>query len=86
MQLKFFTALVLSLFWGLATVAQTKTESKQSINFEDELVEGTAQKPDFFYLFQKNNFKFKELIKLRENFIPEMRKTAEDIQKLRGGR
>lgn len=63
-----------------------KPEKKQSINFEDELVEGTAQKPEFFYLFQKKNFNYKRLIRLRENFIPEMRRTSEDIQRLRGGR
>lgn len=61
-------------------------EKKQSLNFEDELVEGSAQKPDFFYLFQKKNFNYKRLIRLRENFLPEMRRTAEDIQRLRGGR
>ena len=59
---------------------------KQSLNFEDELVEGSAQKPELFYLFQKKNFNYKRLIKLRENFLPEMRKTTEDIQRLRGGR
>lgn len=63
-----------------------KSTQKQSINFEDELVEGTAQKPEFFYLFQKKNFNYKRLIRLRENFIPEMRRTSEDIQRLRGGR
>ena len=64
----------------------TKTEKKQTLNFEDELIEGTAQKPDLFYMFQKNNFRFKKLIKLRENFLPEMARNAEDIQRLRGGR
>lgn len=63
-----------------------KAEKKTSINFEDELIQGTAQKPDLFYLFQKNNIKFKKLIRLRENFIPEMARNAEDIQRLRGGR
>ena len=65
---------------------KSKTEKKQTLNFEDELIEGTAQKPDLFYMFQKNNFKFKKLIKLRENFLPEMARNAEDIQRLRGGR
>lgn len=58
----------------------------QSLDFEDELVEGSAQKPEFFYLFQKKNFNYKRLIRLRENFLPEMRRTSEDIQRLRGGR
>ncbi|MEK6773852.1 MAG: hypothetical protein AABY64_07920 [Bdellovibrionota bacterium] len=53
------------------------------LNFEDELVEGTAQKPELFYLFQKKNFNYKRLIKLRENFLPEMKKTTEDIQRVR---
>jgi hypothetical protein len=64
----------------------SKVEKKQTLNFEDELIEGTAQKPDLFYMFQKNNFRFKKLIKLRENFLPEMARNAEDIQRLRGGR
>ncbi len=63
-----------------------KGDRKQTLNFEDELVEGSAQKPELFYLFQKKNFNYKRLIKLRENFLPEMRRTTEDIQRLRGGR
>lgn len=66
-------------------IAKNKSDRKQTLNFEDELVEGSAQKPELFYLFQKKNFNYKRLIKLRENFLPEMRKTTEDIQRLRGG-
>ncbi len=66
-------------------VAKNKSDRKQTLNFEDELVEGSAQKPELFYLFQKKNFNYKRLIKLRENFLPEMRRTTEDIQRLRGG-
>ena len=67
-------------------INKIKAEKKTSINFEDELIQGSAQKPDLFYLFQKNNIKFKKLIRLRENFIPEMARNSEDIQRLRGGR
>ena len=63
-----------------------KAGQKQTLNFEDELVEGSAQKPELFYLFQKKNFNYARLIRLRENFLPEMRTTSEDIQRLRGGR
>ncbi len=66
--------------------AKGKSDRKQTLNFEDELVEGSAQKPELFYLFQKKNFNYKRLVKLRENFLPEMRRTTEDIQRLRGGR
>ena len=60
-------------------------ERRATLNFEDELVEGSSQKPELFYLFQKKNFNYKRLIKLRENFLPEMRKTSEDIQRVRSG-
>lgn len=60
-----------------------KPEKKKTLSFEDELVEGSTQKPELFYLFQKKNFNYKRLIKLRENFLPEMRKTSEDLQRVR---
>jgi hypothetical protein len=59
-------------------------EKKQTLSFEDELVEGNTQKPELFYLFQKKNFNYKRLIRLRENFLPEMRKTSEEIHRSRG--
>jgi hypothetical protein len=62
-----------------------KAARKQTLNFEDELVKGDAQKPDLFYLFQRKDMNQGRLIKLRQNFLPEMRKTTEDIQRVRGG-
>lgn len=85
--------LLMNLFF-LQVFAQTppstnvkfnKQVKNQTLNFEDELIEGNVQKPDLFYIFQKKNFNYKRLIRLRENFLPEMRKTTEDIQRVRGG-
>ena len=70
--------------WAQNAPKKTEHARKAVLNFEDELVEGDTQKPELFYLFQKKNFNYKRLIKLRENFIPEMRKTSEDIQRVRG--
>ncbi len=58
-------------------------ERRTTLDFEDELVEGTNQKPDMIYLFQQKNFNYKRLIKHREHFLPEMRETAEDVQRIR---
>jgi hypothetical protein len=58
-----------------------KPTKRTSINFEDQLVEGQTQKPELFYLLQQRNNSYKRLIRLRENFLPEMRKTAEDISR-----
>ena len=66
------------------TTVLNKSPRKATLNFEDELVEGSTEKPELFYVFQKKNFNYKRLIKLRENFLPEMRETAEDIQRTRG--
>lgn len=60
-------------------------DKRQNLSFEDELVEGQASKPELFYLFQKKNFNYKRLIKLRDNFNPELRKSVEDIQHIRRG-
>ncbi len=56
-------------------------KKKTAINFDDQLVTGELRKPELFYLLQKKQFNFGRLIKLRENFLPEMRKTAEEIQR-----
>ncbi|MEK2687565.1 hypothetical protein [Bdellovibrio sp. GT3] len=75
---------IISMACNFAYAQDAKKERKATLNFEDELVEGGTQKPELSYLFQKKNFNYKRLIKLRENFIPEMRKSAEDIQRVRG--
>lgn len=61
----------------------SQSKKKTEINFDDQLVTGELRKPELFYLLQKKQFNFGRLIKLRENFLPEMRKTSEEVQ--RGG-
>ena len=53
---------------------------KTTIDFEDQLIEGSRQKPELFYLLQNKDFNYKRLIRLREDFLPELRKSSEDIQ------
>lgn len=62
---------------------KNKSEKNQVLDFEDEIVEGSSAKPDLFYLFQKKNFNYKRLIKMRDNFLPEMKRTSEDLQRVR---
>ncbi len=57
-----------------------KQPKVHNLNFEDELVEGGVQKPDLFYLIQRKNFNFKKLVRLRENFLPEMRETSDYLR------
>lgn len=87
--------LVLSLFLPYMAMAQSMptgdvssegsggNRKKQTVDFEDELIQGEVNKPELFYLLQQKQFNFKRLIKLREDFLPEMRRTSEEIK--RGG-
>lgn len=67
-----------------AGAKQAGGEKKKSLSFEDELVQGATAKPELEYILTKKNFNFKRLIKLRENFQPEMRRTSEDVGRGRG--
>jgi hypothetical protein len=63
-----------------------KDKKQTKIDFEDELVEGELKKPELFYLLQKKQFNFKRLIKLREDFLPEMRRDADEIRRGRSSK
>ena len=52
-----------------------------SVDFDDELqIKGKLLGPSIFSLFQKKDLNYGKLIKPRENFLPEMRRTLEDIE------
>ena len=61
------------------TAAGKKGQKRTTINFEDQLIEGRTQKPELIVLLQNRMNNSRRLFKLRENFLPEMRKTAEDV-------
>lgn len=73
------TGFVSSAFAADGGGAQDKKST--AINFEDQLVEGELKKPELFYLLQKKQINFGRLIKLRDNFVPEMRRTSEELQR-----
>lgn len=77
----FAIMLMSSLAFAQAKPQAGQPPKRTSINFEDQLIEGQTQKPELFYLLQQRNNNYKRLIRLRENFIPEMRKTAEDMSR-----
>lgn len=80
--MKYFLLILLSFVFAATTsYAQQKNSKRTVINFDDELVEGDVSKPELSYLLQKKQFNFGRLIKLRENFLPEMRRTAEDVER-----
>jgi hypothetical protein len=65
---------------GMAQSKSPDSPKRTTINFEDQLIKGQNQKPDLLYLLQKKQFNYKRLIRLREDFLPEMRESAIEIQ------
>ena len=65
---------------GDAKTKAAPKSKKTTIDFEDQLIEGSRQKPELFYLLQNKDFNYKRLIRLREDFLPELRKSGEDVQ------
>lgn len=61
----------------------TNQYKKVNVKFDDEMVKGAAEKPEVEYLFQRGDVNFKKLIRLRENFIPEVQKGKDDMRGLK---
>ena len=82
--LQIFTfLLMLALPFNSWSQANAPKAKKTTVNFEDQLIEGQAQKPDLLYLLQKKKFNYKKLIRLRENFLPELRQSADEMTPVR---
>ena len=62
---------------GNAPKTQYKKETRY--DFDDDLVEGELMRPDGVLVDSIRKAKHSSLIKIRENFVPEMLKSAEDI-------
>ena len=78
----FFIVLILS---ASISFAKGKKRAQDTVlNFEDELIEGAAKKPELFYLLERKQVNFKKLIQLRDDFLPEMRRTSEQINRIGG--
>lgn len=56
-----------------------KLKKRVVIDFQDELIEGSASAPSIFHLFHKKQLNYGRLIKFRKNFLPEMRRTAREL-------
>ena len=54
-------------------------KQKTVYDFDDDVVEGDLVRPDGEFVDTRRQAKHSSLIKIRENFIPEMLKSAEDL-------
>jgi hypothetical protein len=54
-------------------------KAKTTYDFDDDVVEGDLVRPDGEFVDSRKAAKHSSLIKIRDHFIPEMLKSAEDI-------
>ncbi len=74
--------LFLSLFFS-ASVAlasdSVKYKKRTVIDFSEALIEGELTKPEGSYIVNRKVSRFSSLIKLRENFVPELLSTPDQL-------
>ena len=65
--------------WAADTTAPEAAKKRISIKFDNELVEGTIQNPSMDYMFVRKEANYKKMMRLRENFLPEVKKGKRDF-------
>ena len=82
-----FCTFFLVIFLGVQQPLSAQSEGtksnkakRQVIDFEDQLVEGDVNKSELLLLLQKKRYNFGRLIKLREDFLPEMRRSEANVK------
>src|SRR5438477_1603407 len=50
------------------------------IDFNDVTVEGELTRPEGSYVLNRNRTRFRSLVRLRDNFNPELQKSADNLQ------
>ena len=60
--------------------AQKRKGRVYTVDFEDEFIEGHIKNPTIFHLFNKQQLEYDKLVDLKEDFLPEMRRTAGEIE------
>ena len=86
------TVVAAAALWAGPAVAQEKDEvkviqeedktvfrKKTVIDFTDVTVEGELTKPEGSYLLNRKKTDFKSLIKVRDNFNPELQKSVDNL-------
>jgi hypothetical protein len=58
---------------------KTVFRKKTVIDFTDVAVEGELTKPEGTYALSRKKTQFRSLIKVRENFVPELQKSVDNL-------
>ena len=77
---KKYVIVLIVLLCTLSVSAQKRKGRVYTVDFEDEFIEGHVKNPTIFHLFNKQRLEYDKLVDLREDFLPEMRRTAGEVE------
>ena len=79
--MKISTYFILFLFACLSITANAQDEKTRTtrLDFEDELISGDVSSPDLLLILRNKNPDYGRLLKLRDNFLPELRETRYEV-------
>jgi len=64
---------------GVKVVQEAVRIVRTVIDFNDVTVEGELTKPEGSYVLNRNRTRFRSLVRLRDNFNPELQKSADNL-------
>jgi len=71
----------MTLLFSVNLSAQSNEVRTTRLNFEDELIKGGVNSPDLLLILRNKNPDYGRLLKLRENFLPELRETRYEVMR-----
>ena len=79
MKITTWTLFIVICFSSFSLFAQEDETRTTKLDFEDELISGDVSSPDLLLILRNKNPDYGRLLKLRDNFLPEMRETRYEV-------
>ena len=79
MKIIIYSILFFLMLFSVSAIAQDDEQRTTRLNFEDELISGDVSSPDLLLILRNKNPDYGRLLKLRDNFLPELRETRYEV-------
>ena len=79
MKVRTYFILFLFSYFSITALAKDKKTRTTRLDFEDELISGDVSSPDLLLVLRNKNPDYGRLLKLRDNFLPELRETRYEV-------
>jgi len=79
MKIIIYSVLFFLMHFSISASAQDAEQRTTRLDFEDELISGDVSSPDLLLILRNKNPDYGRLLKLRDNFLPELRETRYEV-------